>query len=120
MMSTTILIILILLVIKHFLADYVFQTKKMLREKGIYGAVGGFHHSFIHAVLTFAIVTSLVGFIAGAFAFLLDFFIHYNLDWVNLHYAKHLTHEDKTYWMWYGGDQGLHYLTYIGIAYVVG
>lgn len=118
-MSTTVLLILTLLAVKHFLADYVFQTQKMLREKGVYGAIGGFHHSFIHAVLTFAILTSIIGFLAGAFAFLIDFFVHYNLDWVNLYYSKHLIHGDRMYWVWYGGDQFLHYLTYIGIVYVV-
>jgi hypothetical protein len=42
------LLILTLLFIKHFLADFVWQTDTMVIEKGKYGYLGGLQHSGLH------------------------------------------------------------------------
>lgn len=42
---TFIIILLALFGIKHFLADFLWQTPKMLSEKGTYGASGGLEHA---------------------------------------------------------------------------
>jgi hypothetical protein len=119
-MTTTVFILLALFGIKHFVADYVMQFDYMLREKGIYGAVGGVHHALVHASWTFLILVFFCDnadvIIALAFA---DFVLHYHIDWLKQQLTRNLTSADRMFWVWMGLDQALHYLTYIGIiAYV--
>lgn len=119
-MTTTVFILLALFGIKHFLADFLMQFDYMLREKGIYGATGGVHHSLVHASFTFLI---LVFFCHDANVIIglafLDFVLHYHIDWAKQQLNRGLTTADRMFWVWMGADQGLHYLTYIGIIYVV-
>lgn len=119
-MNTTVFILLALFGIKHFVADFLMQYDYMLREKGIYGATGGLHHSLVHASWTFLI---LVCFVNNANAIIglafLDFVLHYHIDWAKQQLNRGLTSADRMFWVWMGADQALHYLTYIGIiAYV--
>jgi hypothetical protein len=119
-MTTTVFILLALFGIKHFIADYLMQFEYMLREKGIYGATGGLHHSLVHASWTFLILVCFVDnantIIGLAF---LDFVLHYHIDWAKQQLNRGLTSADRMFWVWMGLDQALHYLTYIGIIYVV-
>jgi len=119
-MKLTVFILLALFGIKHFLADFLMQYEYMLKEKGIYGAVGGVHHAMLHGAFTFLI---LIFFVTNADLALglaaLDFFIHYHIDFVKQQWNRGLTTADRNYWLLLGADQCLHYLTYIGIIYVV-
>lgn len=108
------ILILMLLQIKHFLADFVWQTDQMLREKGIYGSRAGIYHSGIHASGTFLIFTLLhpiLGIIAG----LIDFVAHYHIDWtkVKINGNRNFTPKDKEFWFWFGLDQLAHQITYL-------
>lgn len=118
-MTTTTLLLLALFGIKHFVADFVMQYEYMLREKGTYGATGGIHHSLVHASWTFLILVCFVNnanvIIGLAF---LDFVLHYHIDWAKQQLNRGLTTANHMFWVWMGADQGLHYLTYIGIIYV--
>jgi hypothetical protein len=118
-MTTTVFILLALFGIKHFIADFLMQYEYMLREKGIYGAEGGLHHAAVHAALTFLILTfflhSANDIILLALA---DGVIHYHIDQAKQQLNKGLSTTDRMFWVWMGADQGLHYLTYIGIIYV--
>lgn len=118
-MNTTVFILLALFGIKHFLADFLLQFEYMLREKGIYGADGGIHHAALHAAFTFLI---LVFFCDSAndiiVLSLADGIVHYHIDWAKQQLNKGLSAADHMFWVWMGADQGLHYLTYIGIIYV--
>jgi hypothetical protein len=119
-MTSTVFVLLALFGIKHFVADYLMQFDYMLREKGIYGATGGVHHSLVHASWTFLILVffcdSADVIIALSFA---DFVLHYHIDWFKQQLNRSLTSSDRMFWVWMGLDQALHYLTYIGIiAYV--
>jgi len=113
-MAGSMLLIFCLLQIKHFLADFVLQTPRMIREKAIYGASHGFYHSLIHAagtLLAFVWLHPLIGFAAAVF----DFVLHYHIDWaksnINAYYA--LSSEDSAFWVWFGADQLAHQFTYI-------
>lgn len=114
------LLLLSLLFFKHFIADFVLQFDYMVREKGTYGAAGGIHHSLVHASFTFLI---LVLFCSNAFYIILlplvDFVAHYHIDWAKMNLSKGLTPKDNKFWFWIGVDQLLHYLTYLGIAFIV-
>ena len=117
-MTFTVFLLLALFGIKHFIADFLMQYDYMLEEKGIYGATGGLHHAGVHASLTFLI---LVPFITSAEQLLIlpliDFVAHYHIDWAKQQLNKGLSTVDRMFWVWMGADQGLHYLTYIGIIY---
>lgn len=120
MSSTAILILMTLLVIKHFVADFVLQTNQMVLEKGHYGAQGGVNHASIHAFLTLLVlfftvpVSSIILVLA-----LVDGIIHYHIDWAKMNISQGLTPKDSKFWLWLGVDQMLHYLTYIGIIYAI-
>lgn len=119
-MTLTVLVLLALFSIKHFIADFIMQYDYMVRDKGIYGAGGGLHHAVTHASWTFVI---LVPFVHTADQLLLlplaDFVIHYHIDWAKQQLNRGLTAADRKFWIWLGADQALHYLTYVGIIYYV-
>lgn len=120
MIETTFLL-LILFSFKHLLADFVLQTNSMIAEKGTYGEKGGIDHSMQHALLTLLIIFFATGIspllTIGLTA--LDFIVHYHVDWAKSKISKNLTVNDKHFWVLLGVDQLLHYLTYIGIIYVI-
>jgi hypothetical protein len=113
-----VLILLSLLFIKHWFADFVVQFDYMVNEKGTYGADGGIHHSLIHAMLTWAIVGYMFGITAGVFVAMFDFLTHYHIDWLKMNISRwrKLTIRDQEFWMWLGADQMAHSLTYIAMA----
>lgn len=104
----------LLLQIKHFLADFVFQTNEMIVEKGIYGAKQGINHSLIHALGTFLSFVWIHPIIGLATAFL-DFITHYHIDWakININKKYNYTPKDHKFWVWLGLDQLMHQITYI-------
>lgn len=112
------LALLALLFLKHFLIDFVAQTDQMVREKGTYGAEGGLIHSGQHALVTFWIILLFSPVLAFPLA-LLDGIIHYHIDWAKMNLSRGLTAADHKFWVWIGVDQLLHYLTYLGIVYVI-
>jgi hypothetical protein len=118
----TVLILFALLIVKHFLADFVLQTNTMLMEKGQYGAKGGIHHSALHAVLTAIVfLTVLTDPSAVLLIAFVDGVVHYHIDWakININRQRKLTPADEAFWFWFGLDQLMHYLTYIGLIALV-
>lgn len=115
-MTATVFILLALFGVKHFVADFLMQYDYMLREKGIYGATGGVHHSLVHASFTFLII---IPFISSPYQLLIlplfDFIAHYHIDWAKQQLNCGLTSADSMFWIYLGLDQALHYLTYIAI-----
>lgn len=117
-----ILILFALLIIKHFLADFVLQTNSMVMEKGTYGAIGGIQHSAIHAGLTALIfLTILTDASTVVLLAFIDGVVHYHIDWakMNINRRRNLTPADEAFWFWLGLDQLMHYLTYIGLIALV-
>lgn len=112
-------LILVLLFVKHFLADFVWQTEHMVSEKGHYGRWGGIQHSGLQAVCTYVILMHFLNIQACAMLAIFDFVIHYHVDWAKMNIAHGLTPQDKKYWFWLGLDQLIHAVTYIAIAFVV-
>ena len=110
----TIILLLALFGIKHFISDFLMQFPYMLAQKGTYGAEGGIHHATIHGIWTWFILLPFVG-AAAVFPALFDMAAHYHIDWTKQQLNKGLTPADRMFWVWFGADQGLHYLTYIAI-----
>ena len=109
-----IILLLALFGIKHFICDFVLQFPYMLAQKGTYGAQGGLDHAYIHGIFTWFVLLPFLGSIA-AFAALFDLAAHYHIDWAKQQLNRGLTPADRMFWVWFGADQGLHYLTYIAI-----
>lgn len=111
------IVILTLLFVKHFVADFVLQFDYMVEQKGTYGAEGGVHHSVLHMVSTWAILCWTNPFVA-VMAALVDGFLHYHIDWLKMNIGRWrgLTIRDHEFWVWLGADQLAHALTYLGIT----
>ena len=68
----------------------------------------------MHGVWTWVILLPFLG-TMGVFAALFDMAVHYHIDWAKQQLNKGLTPADRVFWVWFGLDQALHYLTYIAI-----
>jgi hypothetical protein len=108
-------VLLSLLQLKHFLVDWVLQTQYQIDNKGRYLHPGGLTHSIQHGLFTAAIFMlfgSQNSFTAG----LLDFVLHYHIDWLKVNVSKGLTPADKRFWVLMGADQLAHQLTYLALV----
>jgi hypothetical protein len=121
---TTIILLLALFGIKHFVCDFLLQYPHMIAQKGIYGARGGVEHAAIHALGTVIVLflalpwDPFAHFVAITFG-LFDGIVHYHVDWLKQQLNRGLAASDRMFWIWFGADQTLHYLTYIAIIGVI-
>ena len=107
------------LMCKHMLADYVWQTPYMFRNKGRYGHPGGLVHAGLHVVMTLPLFLFLppatrnlaIAILAG------EFVAHYHIDWVKekLTERYNLVPTMPRFWNLHGADQLMHGLTYVVI-----
>lgn len=111
-------LILALLFVKHFLADFCWQSDRMLKDKGHFGRLGGFQHAGLHGVLTYVILMHFLGAQACAMLAVFDAVVHYHIDWVKVRVSARSTTTDNAYWVWFGLDQLCHAITYLAIAFV--
>ena len=117
-------IILIGLFIKHFFADFVFQTPYQYLNKGNLNHPGGYLHAGIHALLSFLVISYVfVPNLYILFLVILEFVIHYWMDFTKVNVCKKKeytpTTSEKWFW-WLGFDQTIHSLTYILIIAMLG
>lgn len=122
-MYEQLLLIFILLMAKHTIADYFLQRMWMIQDKSIYGAPGGIWHAAIHGIGTvLVLVPFLVSNLLAIVLALLDAVIHYHIDYVKSNiWKKHQLDNTQTlYWVLQGVDQYLHFLTYALIIYIIG
>jgi hypothetical protein len=123
-MTELVLILLAAFGIKHFVCDFLLQYPYMLAEKGFYGARGGIDHALIHSAGTFVILILILPWglhihLAALILALFDGIVHYHIDWLKQQLNRGLTPTDRMFWVWFGADQTLHYLTYIAIISVI-
>ena len=118
-----ILLLILLLLTKHTIADYVLQgiRKYEYSSKGRYGSWHGVEHALTHAIGT-GICFAIVG--LNPFGILtysiLDGILHYHIDWlkVNINRVYGWTSKQMAYWVLFGADQYLHMLTYLLLVYL--
>lgn len=110
-------IIISLLLLKHFLFDFVLQSKAMLFSKAIYGRWPGLLHSIAHGTGTFFVLT-VTSLTCALFFAVLDAIIHYHVDWIRGKYGSKDVTSDL-FWMHMGLDQLAHGFTYIFITSMV-
>lgn len=106
---------------KHFAADYVLQFSWMIRDKGNLGKLGGYAHAGMH-VLGSLIVWLLFGISLPTIAMLVlvEFVIHYLLDYAKVHYGSGISSSERphAFWSLNGLDQFFHHVTYLGLTFV--
>lgn len=113
-----IILILALLLIKHYFADFILQSHYQLINKGFYGHWGGILHALIHAIGTIIVFIIFVDWQAALIVGLVDGLIHYHVDWLKAQINKQydLTVRDRGFWIVLGCDQLMHQLTYVGLV----
>ena len=78
------LLAIVVLMVKHWVADFLLQTVYQVKNKGRYGHPGGLMHSAIHIVCTLPVFAVLpppsVQFAAGLLAG--EYVFHYHVDWL--------------------------------------
>ncbi len=111
-----------LLFVKHWYVDFVNQSNEEVASKGIYGAFHGIMHSLKQGVGT-ALVLALTGvfFLDAILLGLIDFVLHYHIDWakININKRFNYTIQDPKFWAWLGADQLAHSLTYLYIVWIL-
>lgn len=121
--AQTILLAITVLMIKHWVADFLLQTVWQVRNKGRYGHPGGLLHSAIHVVCTLPVFVVLappslaygLGLLAGEYVF------HYHVDWTKeqLNRLLELKPDMSGFWYLLGLDQLVHGLTYVTIVWLL-
>lgn len=115
-----ILVCLLAFQVKHFLADFCWQTAYMLRGKGLYMHPGGLLHAGLHGVLSLPVLllfsplgAGLALAVCGA-----EGVVHYHIDWAKEHIlsAENRAAQDRNYWIVVGADQALHQVTMLAMA----
>ena len=122
-MTSAAIVLLALLLVKHFVCDFVLQTPWQIAQKGVYGAPGGLVHSGIHIVGTLVALIAVATPITTIVTVLIvEFIVHYHIDWGKEQTVRRLNwRAGARFWNSIGFDQLLHGLTYLAIVvYVIG
>ncbi len=116
-----ILLLLLLLQIKHWYADFKIQTYQQTVKKGVWLDPIGLSHSVDHvsatlvALLVFHLIVPLSAFVIITVA-AIEGVLHYIIDYIKVKYGC----KDNTkplFWNQFGLDQFAHQSTYLAIAY---
>lgn len=123
MTPTLLLAALALFQVKHYLADFQWQTLWMVETKGRYGHPGGLVHSGIHGLLSLPVLMVAAAFSPGLFATLVigEMVLHYHIDWAKaqINARRGIDEHDSAYWHLLGLDQAAHQVTYLAMLAVV-
>ena len=119
MSVVTVLAALALLQIKHYLADFHWQSDWMVINKGRYGHPGGLAHAGLHGVLSLLVLALVAPWLPLLFVLLVlaEIAVHYHTDWLKARIVTRagIDVEDPAYWHWLGLDQAVHQLTYLAM-----
>jgi hypothetical protein len=121
-MFDSIFIILACLLVKHWYVDFVDQTPEEIEQKGCYLKWEGVRHSIKHGLGTALVFWLLLdGWIDAVALGLVDFLIHYHIDWAKIQINKrwNYTIDKPEFWAWLGADQLAHGLTYLWLVWIV-
>ncbi len=112
-------LLLFLLSVKHWIADFVLQFEYMVVQKGTYGLRGGLEHALLHGILTAIVLTVVIDNVTISVIFgALDSFIHYHIDYVKARWGATNPGTHK-FWVQLGADQLVHYTFYIWLVWIL-
>jgi hypothetical protein len=118
-MSThDIFILFFLLFTKHYIVDFILQTIEQVRTKGIWGHPVGFSHSLEQGIWTAVVLVFFTDFHTAVAVGIIETHIHYITDWCKMRFGEK-NMQEKLYWIQLGGDQYVHYLTYLAIIFLI-
>ena len=121
--NTTILLLMTLLIAKHFIVDFIWQTPYQWQHKHIFGHPGGIIHSGLHLLVSWTSLGLIFGFFTLSLitAVIIEFILHYFIDWSKMNFTIHfnIKPDNPIFWHILGFDQMLHYLTYIWMIYYI-
>jgi hypothetical protein len=114
------MLLLFLLCVKHFFADYVWQTNSMVTGKRQRVDWFGWlmAHAGVHGVLTFVVLLLFVTPLWAACLGLFDCIVHATVDRLKCHpdLGGRYTPDQQIFWVLMGLDQLLHVATYFVIV----
>lgn len=112
-----ILVALALFQVKHYLADFQWQTLWMVQSKGWYGHPGGLVHAGLHGLLSLPVLMLVVPWQPVLFMAVVvaEIVLHYHIDWTKARIValRGIDENDSAYWHYLGLDQAAHQLTYL-------
>lgn len=112
----------LMLQVKHLIVDWMYQPKYEWSNKGTYGHWGGVRHALKNALGTAGCFLVFVSPMSAALVLLIDFVVHYHIDWCKMNINKTqgwspTTHEE--FWWLTGFDQFLHQCCYVMLIWMV-
>ena len=110
------------LLAKHFLFDFVLQSRFQLANKHIYGHPGGLLHAGLHIMGTLPIFLLCPPSLGGGSAILVgEFAAHYHIDWAKDQLLRRTGwgYAEGRYWAVFGFDQLVHGLVYVAIVWAL-
>lgn len=114
---------LVLFQVKHYLADFHWQTRWMVETKGHYGQPGGLVHAGLHGLLSLPVLIVAAPWSPAVFAMLViaEVVLHYHIDWAKVQIVERrgISERDSAFWHFLGLDQAAHQLTYLAMLYVL-
>lgn len=114
-----IFVILILLQVKHWLVDFVYQTDQEIRHKGVYGDWLGITHSVKHGLSTVMVLILCGVDIDWAYAIgVVDLVLHYHIDYAKMRWGCGDMRNSK-FWNHLGLDQMAHQLCYVFYVWII-
>jgi hypothetical protein len=116
-----VLLLLLGLELKHFVADYLMQTGWMIAQTGKLLAPGGYAHAALHVIgsaIVLAIARVPLGWLLAILAG--EFVAHYAFDFAKVYYGSGVDPDEhaQRFWALHGLDQLFHQLTYLAMAYL--
>lgn len=111
--------ILVMLQIKHWLFDFVYQTDQEILYKGTYGDWRGIMHSAKHGFATVCVLIMCMvdlqwAYVIGA----IEFVLHYHIDWLKMNWGCG-NMKDPKFWNHLGLDQMAHQLCYVFYVWII-
>jgi hypothetical protein len=119
MILKMVFLLLFLLALKHFIADFVFQSEYQVSQKGIYGAGGGIEHALWHGMFTFVVLAVVLELLVPAVVLgVLDALVHYHIDYIKARWGSRDANTQR-FWRELGLDQFCHMTFYIWLAWIL-
>ncbi len=104
---------------KHYLADFHWQSLWMVTNKGRYGHPGGLAHAGLHGGFSLVVLAAVAPWSPLLFVLLAlaEIAVHYHTDWLKelIITRAGIDENDPAYWHWLGLDQAVHQLTYLAM-----
>lgn len=118
------ILLLLLLELKHWYADFKIQTYEQTVRKGIYQDPIGISHSLDHLIGTlvvffvFSLLVQPIGLVLALVLAVIEAVIHYHIDWTKVKFGCGDPKSPK-YWNQFGLDQLAHKICYLAIALIM-